>query len=133
MERSGTLSVPPETLREVALRIAQSLITHGFQVIVLLSTHGGNQTVLEEAARTLNELHLEVLACAPRANVGPAPGAHSGTWLTSVMLVMRPDLVHVESVDAELRDEVHAATPERGADSLERVVSGIVEAVRDQT
>ncbi len=45
----------PETLRDVALHIARSLITHGFGVIVLLSTHGGNQAVLEEVARQLTD------------------------------------------------------------------------------
>ena len=42
MQGPGTLSVPAETLRDVALHIARSLIRHGFRVIVLLSTHGGN-------------------------------------------------------------------------------------------
>jgi creatinine amidohydrolase len=132
MQRAGTLSVPPEILREVALHIAQSLITHGFRRIVLLSTHGGNQAVIEEAARRLNEQHSEVLACAPRGDVGPTPGAHSGTWLTSVMLVVRPDFVDVEAAGPELKDEARASTPERGADSLERFISAIVDAVRDQ-
>ncbi len=132
MQRSGTLSVPPETLRDVALHVAGSLITHGFRVIVLVSTHGGNQAVLDETARQLNEQHPEVLACAPRGDVGAAPGSHSGRWLTSVMLVVRPDLVDIESADADIKDDVHTATAERGADSLERFVSVMVETVRDR-
>jgi creatinine amidohydrolase/Fe(II)-dependent formamide hydrolase-like protein len=51
MQEPGALSVPAETLCDLALHIARSLITDGFRVIVLLSTHGGNQTVLEGAAR----------------------------------------------------------------------------------
>lgn len=132
MQRSGTLSVPAETLRDVALHVAGSLITHGFRVIVLVSTHGGNQAVLDETARQLNEQHPEVLVCAPRGDVGPAPGAHSGQWLTSVMLVVRPDLVDIESAEADIKDEVRRAAAERGADSLERFVSTVVETVRDQ-
>ena len=132
MQGSGTLSVPPETLRDVGLQIARSLITHGFRVIVLLSTHGGNQAVLEEAARQLNEQHPEVLACAPRGDVGPAPGARSGKWLTSVMLAVRPDLVDLESAEADIKDEARAATAERGTDSLERFVTALVRTVRDQ-
>ncbi|HZE15086.1 MAG TPA: creatininase family protein, partial [Mycobacterium sp.] len=42
MAGKGTLSVAPQTLREVALQIARSLIVHGFRILVLLSTHGGN-------------------------------------------------------------------------------------------
>jgi creatinine amidohydrolase len=132
MQGSGTLSVPSETLRDVALHIARSLITHGFRVIVFLSTHGGNQAVLEEATRQLNEQHPEVLACAPRGDVGPAPGARSGKWLTSVMLVVRPDLVDVKSADADVNDEAGAATAEHGPHNLERFVSAMVETVRDQ-
>ena len=132
MQEPGTLSVSAETLCDVALHIARSLINHGFRVIVLLSTHGGNEAVLEGAARQLNEQHPEVLACAPRGDVGPAPGARSGEWLTSVMLVVRPDLVDVESADADVKDEAHAATAERGAHNLERFLSGMVETVRDQ-
>ena len=131
MQGSGTLSVPPETLRDVALHIARSLITHGFRLIVLLSTHGGNQAVVEEAARQLNKQHPEVLAFAPRGDVGPAPGVRSGKWLTSVMLVVRPDLVDVESADADIKDEARTATAERGAVSLERFVSAMVKTVRD--
>jgi creatinine amidohydrolase/Fe(II)-dependent formamide hydrolase-like protein len=133
MQESGTLSMPPDTLRDVSLHVAQSLITHGFRVIVLVSTHGGNQAVLEEVARQLNEQHQEVLACAPRGDVGPAPGARSGKWLTSVMLVVRPDLVDVESADADIKDEARTATAAHGAVSLERFVSAMVETVRHQT
>jgi creatinine amidohydrolase len=132
VQEPGTLSVPAETLCDLALNIARRLITDGFRVIVLLSTHGGNQAILEGAARQLNEQHPEVLACAPRGDVGPAPGARSGEWLTSVMLVVRPDLVNVESADADVKDEARAATAERGAHNLERFVSAMVETVRDQ-
>ena len=132
MQGSGTLSVPPETLRDVALHIARSLITHGFRVIVLVSTHGGNRAVLENAARQLNEQQPDVLACAPRGDLGPTPGAHSGKWLTSVMLVVRPDLVDVEFADADIKGEARTATADRGADILERFVSAMVATVRDQ-
>jgi creatinine amidohydrolase len=132
MQGSGTLSVPPQTLGDVARHIARSLIAHGFRVIVLVSTHGGNRAALENTARQLNEQHPEVLACAPRGDVGPVPGTHSGAWLTSVMLVVRPDLVDVESADADIREEARTATAERGADLLKRFVSAMVETVRDQ-
>jgi creatinine amidohydrolase len=132
MQGSGTLSVPPETLRDVALHIARSLITHGFRVIVLISTHGGNRAVLENAARQLNEQQTDVLACAPRGDLGPTPGTHSGKWLTSVMLVLRPDLVDVECADADIKAEARNASAERGADILERFVSAMVATVRDQ-
>ena len=131
MRGTGTVTMPLETLREVALHMARSLIVHGFRVIALLPTHGGNRAALEQAAQELKRQYLDVAVCVPRGDVGTDPGAHSGRWLTSVMLALRPELVDVESADDDLRDEVIAATPHAGRDNLERFVSSIVKAVRD--
>lgn len=132
IQGSGTLTVPPETLREIALGVAQSLVRHGFRVIALISTHGGNQGALEQAARQLGAQYPQAVACAPRGDVGPDPGVHSGRWLTSAMLVLRPDLVDIESAHPDITDEAHAATREGGAENLERFVSTIVRAVQDR-
>lgn len=132
MPGSGTLTVPSETLRDLALHVAQSLVAHGFRLIALVSTHGGNQVSLEEAARQLNERYPEAVACAPRGDVGPNPGVHSGRWLTSAMLVVRPDLVSVRSADAGIQEEVREATAADGSANLERFVSAIVGLVEDR-
>jgi hypothetical protein len=87
---AGTLSLPAETLRDAAFHMGGSLIAQGFRVIALISTHGGNQAALEEAALRLNQQHQGVTACAPRGDIGPTPGSRSGIWLTSVMLSMCP-------------------------------------------
>lgn len=131
MDGTGTITIPAETLRAVAFHIARSLVTHGFRVIVLISAHGANQPVLEEAARQLSAQRSEVVACAPASDVGPNPGAHSGKWLTSVMLALHPDLVNAESADARVIDEVRAATPEDGAANFERYVCAMVRIARD--
>jgi creatinine amidohydrolase len=131
MSRMGTLSVPAGTLRETASHVACSLIRHGFLVIALISTHGANHPALEESARQLNERYPDVVACAPRGDVGQDPGRHSGVWLTSVMLAIRPDLVDLASVDASLRDEVNAASAVIGADHLDWFVSSIVQQIQD--
>jgi creatinine amidohydrolase len=130
MSGIGTLSVPADTLRATASHVADSLIRHGFRVIALVSTHGANRPVLEEVARELNERRPDVVACAPTGDVGQNPGSHSGAWLTSVMLAIRPDLVDLACVEAGLADEVNAATAAQGADRLERFASSIVEQVQ---
>ena len=130
MSRMGTLSVPAETLRETASHIAYSLIRHGFQVIALVSTHGANRPALEESARRLNERHPDVVVCAPGGDVGQDPGRHSGAWLTSVMLAIRPDLVDLAAVDADLIEEVKTATAADGANRLERFASSVVKQVQ---
>jgi creatinine amidohydrolase/Fe(II)-dependent formamide hydrolase-like protein len=127
----GTLSVPAGTVRETAACLAGSLIRHGFRIIALVSTHGGNRAALEQSVRELNARHPDVVACAPRGDVGQHPGQHSGAWLTSVMLAIRPDLVDVASVEPGLRDEVDSATAADGADRLERFTSSIVAQVQD--
>lgn len=131
LSRLGTLSVPADTMRETATHVARSLIRHGFRVIALVSTHGGNRPALEEAARRLNECHPDVVACTPSGDVGQHPGQHSGAWLTSVMLAIRPDLVDLAHVEAGVRDEANAATAAKGAVLLERFVSSTVLQVRD--
>lgn len=133
MEGPGTLSVPAGALRETAFHIASSLVSHGFGVIALISTHGGNGGALSDAASELNERYPEVTACAPSGDVGPRPGAHSGRWLTSVMLNVRPDLVDLAAADDGIREELDAATAADGTDNLERFVSSIVEQVHDAT
>lgn len=130
LEGSGTLSVPAEALRETAFYIASSLVNHGFRVIALLSTHGGNHAAIAEAASRLNRQYADVTACAPTGDVGPHPGGHSGVWLTSVMLTVRPDLVDVAAADDEMRDEMGAATVANGADNLQRFVSSVVQQVQ---
>lgn len=65
MSRLGTLSVPAEVVRETASHVAGSLLRHGFRVIALVSTHGGNRPALEEAARQLNERHRVLLPACP--------------------------------------------------------------------
>ncbi len=131
MGGKGTLTVSPETLREMALHIARSLLVHGFRILVLLSTHGGNHAALEPAAEELKREYPNTRVCVPRGDVGTDPGTHSGRWLTSVMLSLRPDLVDVKSADDDLKNEVLGATAQAGRENLERFVSSIVQAVRD--
>lgn len=125
----GTLTVPPETLREVALHIARSLIAQGFRILVLLSTHAGNRGALEQAAQELHREHPDIEVCVPQGDVGADPGTHSGRWITSVMLLLRPDLVDVKSAHDDIKDEALAATPQTGEKNLERFISSIVQAV----
>jgi creatinine amidohydrolase len=130
MAGAGTLMISMETLCGVVLAMARSLIGHGFRVIVLVSTHGGNQGVLERAALELSREYRDVVVCAPRGDVGTDAGTHSGRWLTSVMLSLRPDLVEADLAGEGLKAEVPDATPETGAKNLERFVSTIVQQVR---
>src|SRR3954468_12132150 len=126
MTRTGTMTIADETLREVAFQIGQSLITHGFRRIILVSTHGANQPALEAAADRLNATRDDVVACAPQGDPGPDPGQHSGRWLTSVMLAVEPAVVAPDKAQTEIAAEARAATAAEGAIALERFVATIV-------
>lgn len=130
MQRNGTLTVGALTLRNVAAEIGESLAAHGFQVIALISAHGGNVGSLRAAVEHLNCALAGVVACAPEGDVGQDPGSHSGRWLTSVMLALRPELVQLDAADPDLAKELQAADPEAGAVHIERFVDSIVADVR---
>jgi creatinine amidohydrolase/Fe(II)-dependent formamide hydrolase-like protein len=92
------------------------------RVIALVSTHGGNAAALGAATNRLNAALGSAVACAPRGDVGPSPGKHSGAWLTSVMLHLHPELVGS-------RSSIEGATAARGAEHIERFVASIVSEV----
>src|SRR3954469_3721443 len=50
---SGTTTLRADTLADVAVELSESLIRHGFRLIVLVSTHGGNRVALDTAVARL--------------------------------------------------------------------------------
>lgn len=115
MAFAGTMTVSEETFRLVAMDIAGALAEHGFKRIILLPTHGGNFRPLGEAVATLGPIDgVKVLtfpdvmlllgAISPVASeMGHTPaegGVHAGEWETSMMLALRPELVHMERSEA---------------------------------
>src|SRR3954452_6443866 len=89
---TGTMTLRAHTLSDVAVELTESLIRQGFTLIVLVSTHGGNRGALDSAVARLRAAPSGAVVCAPTGDVGVSPGAHSGEWLTSVMLALRSDL-----------------------------------------
>jgi creatinine amidohydrolase len=130
----GTLTLGARTMTDVAVAIARSLARGGFRLIVLLSTHGGNIPALRSAVEQLSAMLPEgTVARSPQGDVGADPGAHSGEWITSVMLALHPDLVHLERADRRLARELRSAGAGRGRDHLERFVESVVRDVAATT
>lgn len=123
---TGTLSLSAETIGDLGWGVGHGLARDGVRVIAFVSTHGGNLKPLRAAAARLSESLPACVVCAPRGDLGPTPGAHSGEWLTSVLLALRPELVRIEQASAELAGEVARASAERGRDHLERFVASVV-------
>ena len=119
----GTMSIEEETFGRVIGDVVRGWAGQGFKRIVLLPTHGGNFGPLGGAMERLGELDgvqviaitdLNVLVAATLglgAELGiPASegGLHGGEWETSLMLAVRPDLVHMDRAVAGYTGEMES-------------------------
>ncbi len=112
----GSLSIPQEVFIQTVAAYVRSLVPHGFDTFVLLSSHGGNFGPLEIAARRLREEYAQtrvriVDVAGSRAlmemmrvmvETAAALGApqdvdaiHADACETSIMMALHPHLVDV--------------------------------------
>lgn len=119
----GTLTLSQETFVRVLMEYCQSLGRHGFQDIVLISSHGGNSdtmlAALPRIAKALKDtcrVHMVVPnirdvpseASEVYRDYGvsrPQAGVHSGFGETSMMLAVHPDLVDMDRAEEGRADE----------------------------
>jgi creatinine amidohydrolase len=120
-ETVGTISVRQRVLRDVLVDYGEALARSGFRFVLIANGHAGpgHLTALDEAAATVSRRHNVVMASftghlaweflrgryvdAIEAELGRAltatergafaEDAHGGWWETSLMLLLRPDLV----------------------------------------
>jgi creatinine amidohydrolase len=134
----GTISLSKETFEAVVVDYCRSLDAHGFENIVLFTSHGGNSEVLAKAAeRGDDELKARIFVAGNRdgfietrydamaehdVDSGEA-GQHAGAAETSFIMEIRPDLVdegssergHVGEVDGnELMESGLASVTDNG-------------------
>ena len=87
MEFPGTITLSAETIQRVYFEAIQSLISHGFTRVLLLNSHGGNQSITRFIADRINQETAGIAvelgeAAAPfekREAAGPASGRSTGT------------------------------------------------------
>jgi creatinine amidohydrolase len=101
----GSIAVKPATLALVFSDVVESLYGHGFRRLFVVNGHGGNIHALESALPVLVQrpgLQVKignwwredaVLAVARQAFGG---SGHAGPDEASVLLAVRPDLVHLD-------------------------------------
>lgn len=106
MDFPGTMTLRMETLLELGVDLATSLVHHGCRKVVLLNTHGSNWSILDLVSRRVMNRHPEALVAA----VSPVKMAaaqleavreakeiggmsHACELETSLMLYLRPELV----------------------------------------
>lgn len=101
----GTMSLGTETYYRIVYELAESLIISGFRKIFIVNGHGGNNELVQLAARDLALKHPASLAAASYWTVawdalvaleahipGRLPG-HAGAFESSLVLALRPELV----------------------------------------
>jgi creatinine amidohydrolase len=101
----ATLSLQTETYYRVLFDLLESFVTCGFTRIFVLNGHGGNQELAELAVRDLVLKHRVRAAAGSYWNIawdrlieaGAGDGrllpGHAGSFETSLMLGLRPELV----------------------------------------
>jgi creatinine amidohydrolase len=116
----GTMSLTTETYYRVLVDLLESLIAGGFRRFFIVNGHGGNDELVQLAARDLALRHDAHLAAASYWNAtwtaltdagaheqGGLPG-HAGAFETALVLALRPELV-VEP--RPVRDDAPAGDP----------------------
>ncbi len=106
----GTLTLGAETLIRLWTEIGDSVARAGVRKLVLFNSHGGQPQIMDIVARDLRVRHaMFVVACSwysaglppdlfPEAEI--KHGIHGGSIETSMMLHLRPDLVHMDKARA---------------------------------
>ena len=121
MEFPGTITLSAQTIQQVYFEAVQSLLQHGFRRVLLLNSHGGNQTITRYIADRINQetagiavelgeaaapflTGLDLLAVdarAPRDSSAPRVfDRHGGVGETSLTLYAAPTLVNLSAARA---------------------------------
>ena len=109
MHFPGSITLSPETMMAMVSDIVASVVSHGFYRIAIVNGHGGNGGIIDVLASTLGHrfygrarivsLTYFLLAregiIANRESERGGMG-HACEFETSIMLRIRPDLVHME-------------------------------------
>ena len=116
MDFAGSLTLSLETFIAVVSDTCHSLARHGIKNIALVPTHGGNFRPIAQAAEQiqaklpdtnlipcsdLNGFMDTLWAVAKKYGFSPEhSGAHAGENETSLILALRPELVHMDKAEA---------------------------------
>jgi creatinine amidohydrolase len=115
MDFPGTIAIEGETIVRYVTDIGLSLARHGFRKILLVNGHGSNVPFLDVAARNITNRSEAICAMVSwwslipkelfrelRESEYPGGMAHGCELETSVLLHLRPDLVHMEKAAKDI-------------------------------
>ena len=139
----GTITLRVETCVRMLGDICESIIAHGFERILILSGHGGNQDTISAAALELRfRLNRQIQATCwfsliPEAfeavREGPRVGiGHSGEMETSCILALTPESVRCDlyRLVPGISDDPALATAAKGAYVLEAGAEAVAQMAR---
>ncbi len=111
----GTITLTTDTFIAVVSDICRSIASHGFRRILILNGHGGNGGLVNVIAQRLSEgpdgvwvaaaTYFSMIADDLRA-IGESDFggmSHACEMETSLLLALRPDLVHMELAEDDMR------------------------------
>ncbi len=103
---AGVLSMSPETLLHFYTDIAEGLKKSGIEKLIIISGHGGNDHLMQVAAREMYKTGIKTFYCTvgevmAAMNVEPW-SVHACRVETSIMMKLQPDLVVKERIVPEL-------------------------------
>lgn len=131
-----SLQISTEALRMILDELLEGLYSSGARTVCVVSGHyaQGHEIELYEAALRAMENHkgYQVLASTPLEVLeDDALLDHAARWETAQLQAIRPDLVHLDALPAELKarrcavlgEDPRKATPEQGAEIMEKALS----------
>lgn len=102
----GTLSLQPETLEKVIFESVEWLLKYGFRRFLFFNYHGGNNVVQTRVIHRINHqtpgIAVAIGHGSPIQNEEENDEAmdwHAGVSETSLMLYLKPELVHLERAE----------------------------------
>ena len=126
----GTLTLSAETLTRLWTDIGDSVARAGIRKLVLFNSHGGQPQIMDIVARDLRVRHRMFVVAMNWFSFGVPDGLfsetemrhgiHGGAIETSMMLHLRPDLVHMDKAanfepsSVEMAKTYRHLTPEGG-------------------
>ncbi len=140
----GTITLRVETLLNVLNDMCESIVSHGFERILILNGHGGNRATIAAAAMELKyrlDREIRVVTWFDLANEamdavreGPAPGVgHSGELETSVLWAIDASVIRQDRLETVpgITDNPARASLEKGQGILDQAVAETAKLLRE--
>lgn len=126
----GTMSLTTSTYIDLVCELVIGLVREGFRSIALLNGHGGNDAAIRVVVDRIvheqgHDVHLaaasywSIAAAVLQSHGFDSPG-HAGTFETSLMLAIEPELVHLHRRSTDTADWTPLGRPELPGATIRR-------------